>query len=68
MARSEKGMTQHDVYETTGISTSQLSSYENDKQMIGLVTLAKIAVALDTSIDRSNSLEVWCSQCVFDVR
>jgi len=52
VVRSERGMTQHDVYEATGISTSQLSSYENGKQMIGLVTLAKIAVALDTSIDR----------------
>lgn len=52
MVRSEKGMTQHDVYKATGISTSQLSSYENGKQMIGLVTLAKIAVALGTSIDR----------------
>lgn len=45
-------MTQRDVYEATGISTSQLSSYENGKQMVGLVTLAKIAIALDTSIDR----------------
>ncbi len=50
--RTERGMTQHDVYKATGISTSQLSSYENGKQMIGLPTLAKIAVALDTSIDR----------------
>ena len=52
MVRNEKGMTQHDVYEATGISTSQLSSYENGKQMIGLTSLAKIAVALGTSIDR----------------
>jgi len=50
--RAERGMTQHDVYKATGISTSQLSSYENGKQMIGLLTLAKIAVALGTSIDR----------------
>lgn len=50
--RTERGMTQHDIYEATGISTSQLSSYENGKQMIGLPTLAKIAVALNTSIDR----------------
>lgn len=50
--RAEKGMTQRDVYEATGISTSQLSSYENGKQMIGLVTLAKLATALGTSIDR----------------
>ena len=45
-------MTQRDVYEATDISTSQLSAYENGKQMIGLVSLAKIAKALDTSIDR----------------
>lgn len=50
--RTERGMTQRDVYEATGISASQLSSYENGKQMIGLPTLAKIAVALNTSIDR----------------
>ena len=50
--RTEKGMTQNDVYKATGISTSQLSSYENGKQMIGLSTLAKIASALGTSIDR----------------
>ena len=50
--RKEKGMTQRDVYEATDISTSQLSAYENGKQMIGLVSLAKIAKALDTSIDR----------------
>ena len=50
--RSQRGMTQRDIYEATGISTSQLSSYENGKQMVGLVTLAKIATALDTSIDR----------------
>lgn len=52
IVRTERGMTQHDVYKATGISTSQLSSYENGRQMIGLSTLAKIAVALDTSIDR----------------
>lgn len=50
--REEQGMTQHDVYLATGISTPQLSAYENGKQMIGLVTLAKIASALKTSIDR----------------
>ena len=52
IVRKEKGMTQRELYEATGISTSQLSSYENGKQMIGLVSLAKIAKALDTSIDR----------------
>lgn len=50
--RVEKGLTQRDVYEATGISASQLSAYENGKQMVGLTTLAKIAVALGTSIDR----------------
>ncbi len=50
--RAEKGMTQRDVYEATGIPASQLSSYENGRQMVGLVTLAKIATALGTSIDR----------------
>lgn len=50
--RAEKGMTQREVCDAAEISTSQLSTYENGKQMVGLVTLAKIATALGTSIDR----------------
>lgn len=50
--RLEKNMTQREVCDATGISTSQLSAYENGRQMVGLVSLAKIAVALGTSIDR----------------
>ena len=50
--RTEKGLTQREVCDAAEISTSQLSTYENGKQMVGLVTLAKIATALGTSIDR----------------
>lgn len=50
--RAEKRMTQRELAEKAEISTSQLSAYENGKQMPGLVTLGKIAVAMETSIDR----------------
>ena len=51
-ARTEVGLTQREVEERTGISASQLSAYENGRQMVGLVTLGKLASALGTSIDR----------------
>lgn len=50
--RKEAGMTQRVVAEAAGISISQLSSYENGKQMPGLVTLGKLAVAMNSSLDR----------------
>lgn len=50
--RKEKGLTQRKVAENAGISISQLSSYENGKQMPGLPTLANLATALDTSLDQ----------------
>ena len=50
--RAEKGMTQREVCDAAEISPSQLSTYENGRQMVGLVTLGKIAKALNTSIDR----------------
>lgn len=49
--RTANQMTQREVCEASGISPSQLSAYENGKQMIGLTTLGKIATALGTSID-----------------
>lgn len=50
--RKKVGMTQRVVAEAAKISISQLSSYENGKQMPGLVTLGKLAVAMNTSLDR----------------
>ena len=50
-ARKEAGMTQRQVGEAASISTTQLSAYENGKQMPGLVSLAQIASALGTTID-----------------
>lgn len=50
--RSERNMTQRSLSGKTGISISQLSAYENGKQMPGLPTLAKISTALATSLDR----------------
>ena len=49
--REKVKLTQHDLYEKTGISTTQLSAYENGKKSIGLQTIAKIAKALGTTID-----------------
>ncbi len=49
--REMKGLSQHDLYEKTGISTTQISSYENGNRAIGLQTIAKLAVALGVSID-----------------
>jgi len=52
IVRSERGLTQREVAESTHISISQLSAYENGKQMPGLITLANLAITLGTSIDR----------------
>ena len=49
--REKEKMSQHDLYEKTGISTTQLSAYENGKRSIGLHTIIKIASALGVSID-----------------
>ena len=49
--REKVKFTQHDLYEKTWISTTQLSAYENGKKSIGLQTIAKIAKGLGTSID-----------------
>lgn len=51
-ARKEKGLTQREVSIRTEISITQLSSYENGKQMPGLPTLANLATALETSLDQ----------------
>lgn len=51
-ARKEKGLTQREVSIRTEISITQLSSYENGKQMPGLPTLANLATALGTSLDQ----------------
>lgn len=50
--RKERRMTQRDLSEKSGTSTTQLSAYENGKQMPGLTTLANIAAALKVSLDR----------------
>lgn len=50
--RQEQGLTQRELSERSGITISQLSSYENGKQMPGLVSLGNLATALGTSIDR----------------
>ena len=49
--RTKAKMTQSDLHEKTGISTTQLSAYENGKKSIGLQTIAKIAKALNVTID-----------------
>lgn len=50
-AREEAKLTQHQLYEMTGISTTQISAYENGNKSIGLQSLAKIAFAVNKTID-----------------
>lgn len=50
-ARQAKGWTQKRLADETKISPASLSSYEHDRQMPSLATLAKIARALGVSID-----------------
>ena len=51
-ARKAKGWSQSQLSREAGISTTALSAYENDKKRPGLDTLASIAHALNTSLDR----------------
>ena len=50
-ARKLAKMSQSNLSKRTEISTTQISAYENGNKSIGLQTLAKIAMALDTTID-----------------
>lgn len=50
-AREDAKMTQFQLYEKTGISTTQISAYENGNKGIGLETLSKIAIATGKSMD-----------------
>lgn len=50
-AREKLNLSQYQLYEKTGISTTQISAYENGKKCIGLQSLAKIASALNLSLD-----------------
>lgn len=49
--RTERSMSQRELANRANISPTQLSSYENGKNLPGLVTLAEIASALGVSID-----------------
>lgn len=50
-AREEANLTQFQLYEKTGISTTQISAYENGSKSIGLISLDKIAYATNKTID-----------------
>lgn len=50
-ARKAKGMTLEGLEELTGISETQLSKYENEKNIPGLSVAMEIAMALETLID-----------------
>ena len=50
-ARTSKGWSQSRLAAETGISSTAISAYENDKKRPGLDTLARVANALDVSID-----------------
>jgi len=51
-ARKAKEWSQAQLSRATGISTSALSAYENDKKRPGLDTLALIATSLGVSLDQ----------------
>ena len=50
-AREEANLTQYQLFRKTGISTTQISAYENGKKNIGLSSLYKIAIATGKTID-----------------
>lgn len=54
-AREEANLTQFQLYEKTGISTTQLSAYENGNKSIGLYSLYRIAAATKKTMD-----ELYC--------
>lgn len=54
-AREEANLTQFKLYEKTGISTTQISAYENGNKSIGLSSLHRIAVATNKTMD-----ELYC--------
>ena len=49
--RQQKGITQQDLSEATGIDQSSISRMENGKQGISLDNLYQIALALDEPIE-----------------
>jgi transcriptional regulator with XRE-family HTH domain len=48
--RQEKGLTQHDLAERSGISQSHLSSIEHGRVMVGLRMLDSLARGLDVKL------------------
>ena len=51
--REEKGMTQEDLSEKSGVSRGTISALENgDERTTTTKTLLKIAKALDTTVDQ----------------
>lgn len=54
-AREEANLTQFQLYEKTGISTTQISGYENGNKSIGLSSLHRIALATNKTMD-----ELYC--------
>lgn len=51
LVRKENGITQRELADRAQMSPTQLSDYENDKKEPGLYSLARIARALNKSID-----------------
>jgi len=50
--RLERGYSQEELSNKCGISNSTLSAYENSKKIPNLITIAKIARALEVNIER----------------
>lgn len=51
-ARAEAGLSQTDVERRTGITTSQLSRFENGERAIHLEELLQLAALYDVSLER----------------
>ena len=49
--RTEKGITQGDIVRTLGVSRSFVSNIENGKTNPTLATIAKLAKAVEVSVD-----------------
>jgi len=58
-ARKQKGMTQEQLADITGISKVHISNMENANTNVSLASLVKIARALDASIDRLIGFEQY---------
>ena len=65
--RKQKNMTMKELGKLVGVSESTISLYENDKHEPDLITLGRIADALDVTVDELLGREPVVSQESWDV-